>query len=75
MANALNMDLKGKVVLVRTPPGLPKQQDRMRMFRCEGGFGCRPWTGGTAIFGKWLYDNSDGRIDGSMVEKMVEEEL
>jgi hypothetical protein len=73
MANRLDVDLTGKVVLVRTPPGIPKQSERMRKFRCEGGFGCRPYTAGMAIFGHWLYDDSEGRIDGSMVDKIVEE--
>ena len=74
MANALKKDLRGKVVLVRSPEGVPAQRDELRKFHCTGGFGCRADTAGTIISGRWTYDGHIGAIDGTDVEAVVEEE-
>jgi hypothetical protein len=73
MGNALKQDLRGKVVLVRLPEGLPAQRDELRKFHCTGGFGCRSYTVGTLISGRWTYDGRIGAIDGTDVEAIVEE--
>jgi len=75
MANKLNMDLTGKVIIVASEylaPGRPNLPEEQRRFLCKEGFGCRAFTLGYAIFGTWLDDGSEDRIEGYMVEKLAE---
>jgi len=66
MANALNIDLKGKhVVLV----GFIE-----RTFFCEDGFGCYPFTRGQRIFGHWADGSKDGGVRGSDVLRLATDE-
>lgn len=68
MANNLQMELEGKVVLARG-----------KRFLCEGGFGCSPNTNGIKIFGRFIDDktlNSKGEpytelISGYEVDSLV----
>lgn len=74
MANAINAELEGKVVLIKKEYMKPEfHDDDKRRFMCEGGFGCHPWTLGKAIFGYYLIDGEKDRIEGYMVDKIVED--
>ena len=69
MANALHIDLAGKTVILSSK--LYKGTDEERRFLCKAGFGCRPGTSGTAIFGEFLSDGEKCRINGSDVERLA----
>jgi hypothetical protein len=72
MANSLNEDLRGKVVLIKADYLKPEITDRRFQVDEDGGFGAVSFTNGTALFGKWLSDNERDRLDGYMVESIVE---
>jgi hypothetical protein len=62
--------LKGKVVVVKDEflPGKPAIE---RLFRATSGFGTQPEAHGTAIFGIWLRQNTEDRIERWMVERLA----
>lgn len=64
------MDVTNKVVLVHKKFLKPEVTDRR--FLCEGGFGCHPQTNGTSVYGKWLSDGEEDRINGYEIESLVE---
>lgn len=72
MANTLNIDLEGKVVIFR--------QDVMSVpavdhpFLVEGGFGASPDTMGRALLGTFLSDGERCRMEGHEVERLATEE-
>lgn len=59
--------LAGRIVLVT------HVADPLRLFRCCSGFGCNPEAMGRAIFGTWLSDGSQDRIDRGEVERFATE--
>lgn len=69
MSNALNIELKGKTVIMKSLSGTKAGDMR---FLCEDGFGCSPNTNGTKIFGRWLTDGTKGVVNGYTVEKLAE---
>lgn len=72
MGNSLNMNLEGQVVIFKkkymTVPPLDHP------FRVEGGFGASPSTIGRALFGTFLSDGEEARMEGFMVERLATEE-
>src|SRR5208282_6500275 len=48
-------------------------RDKDRRFRCSGGFGCNPSSAGRAVFGTFLLDGEEARIDRGDVEGIVAE--
>lgn len=73
MTNALGKELEGKVILIKKKYIKPEFHHDRR-FMCEGGFGCHSRTLGKAIFGYYLIDGEQDRIEGFMVEKIVEDD-
>ena len=67
MANSLNIDLTNKYVVVDKNVF----KDEVGIFFCEGGFGCFSFTIGTAVFGKWLSDNTIDRISGYVIVRLA----
>jgi len=67
MANSLNIDLTNKYVVVDKNV----YNDEVGIFFCEGGFGCFSFTIGTAVFGKWLSDNTIDRISGYVIVRLA----
>lgn len=64
MANALNLDVTGKkVMLVNKRP-----------FLCEGGFGCKPYLSGTFIAGTYLDTNEESAIRGDDIVRLLNPE-
>ena len=66
--NILNRPLKGQIVLVRKEFCNNDVTDRR--FLCEDGFGCDTFTNGEGIFGKWLVDGEQDRINSRMIEEL-----
>ena len=65
MANSLGIDLTDKVLVLKKSAMSPQYQDlRYRLFRAEGGFGCAPYTMGTAVMGTFLSDGEEARMEG-----------
>jgi hypothetical protein len=48
--------------------------DPLRLFHCKGGFGCNPAAMGQAVFGTWLSDGKQERIDRYNVERFASDE-
>ena len=70
MGNNLNIDLKGKwIVLEKTyfKDGI-KAEDNL--FFCESGFGTSSQTMGNAVFGKFQ-DGEECRIEGYEIERLA----
>ena len=66
--NNLNMDLRGKVVIVNSTY---KGTERERRFLCEEGFGCDPGRpGGRRILGKFLVDGEECSVAGEEVLRL-----
>lgn len=72
MANSLRLDLTGSVVIFRqeflTVPQLEHP------FRVDRGSGASPHTAGRALFGEFLSDGEDARMEGYMVERLATNE-
>jgi len=69
MGNRLNIDLTDKVVVLRAEDY--RGDVKARLFRCRGGFGCVSYTGGNAIFGTFLSDGTEERVEGFQVERLA----
>ena len=72
MANALDADLRNRVVII----GAQYLAERLaapalRAFRVEDGFGSAPYTSGHAIMGEFLFDGERCRMEGWMVERFA----
>lgn len=75
MANSLNAELEGKV-LVLDPRYLSAEyrvDPKWRLFRADGGFGCHADTIGNAVFGHELADGERDRMEGFMFERFATE--
>lgn len=72
MANSLNIDLTGQVVIFKqrylTVDAL------QHPFRVEGGFGAKPETMGRALLGTFLSDGEEARMEGYMVKRLATDE-
>jgi len=72
MGNTLNVDLTDQVVIFR--------QSRLTVpaskhpFRVKGGFGASPNTMGRALFGEFLSDGEECRMEGYDVERLATED-
>lgn len=50
-------DLRGEILVIRASAHAPEYRDlAYRLFRAEGGSGCDPHAGGTAVIGRYLID-------------------
>lgn len=72
MPNSLNIDLEGKVVIFKRK--YLKVEPLDHPFKVTGGFGAKPDTLGNALFGQFLSDGEDARMEGYMVERLATEE-
>lgn len=75
MANDLNVDVSGKVVMVGKE-FVSEGHDFTRLFQvnegASAGFGAKPTLAGRAIFGRWLAGGGTERIEGWMLERVVD---
>jgi hypothetical protein len=76
MANNLNIELKGKWVLLNKEYFNKEVNPLDNFFLCLSGFGTSPSTSGYAIFGHFQ-DGEEARIEGYDIERLAtnEEEL
>ena len=65
------IDITGKIVVLKKSSLKPAFHGDRR-FLAEGGFGAKPYLMGRAVFGKFLIDGEDGRIDRSDIEGLAE---
>lgn len=74
MANSLNAELTGKVLVLK-PQYLGKdyQDPKWRVFKAEGGFGCNAYTMGNAVIGQFMADGEHARMEGFMFERFATE--
>lgn len=72
MANSLNKNLVGSIVLVKKEYMNEENQSKeKRTFLCEGGSGCQSFTIGGKIFGTWLNSKETDCIRGGWIEKII----
>jgi hypothetical protein len=65
MANSLNEDLTDRYVVLKVGVLKPEfDTPEGRVFHARGGFGCRSFTNGTAVFGEFVGDGEECRMSG-----------
>ena len=76
MANTLNEDLTGRAVIIDAAEMKQEYADNpaRRLFVVSGGFGAKPYTSGGGLFGAFLFDGEQCRIEGWMVERFATDE-
>lgn len=75
MANFLNIDLTGKVVVIDKKYLYPSQHAlENRLFRVQSGFGAFPFTTGQTLGGVWLKSKAFRNMGGYTVERLATEE-
>lgn len=75
MANTLNIDLTGKVVVLRESSlKQPDYPPLKNLFLVGGGFGALPYTQGRMLGGMFLSDGEDTAMSGYDVERLATEE-
>lgn len=70
--NSLGKEIERKIVVLsykRYKRNGCTRRPETRAFICRGGFGCSPHTGGTAVFGTFLVDGEEARIEGYDIER------
>ena len=72
MANNLRIDLTGKTVIFSQ--NYMKVPATEHPFLVSGGFGAKEYTSGRALFGTFLSDGEEARMEGFMVERLATEE-
>jgi len=66
--NSLNRNIaEGEVVILKAKHY--KGDENARKFKCKSGFGMASFTAGTAIFGSFVEDGEECRIEGYEIEK------
>lgn len=72
MGNALNEDITGRHVVLREDSLKSEYADiTWRVFHAQGGFGCSPDTAGNAMFGTFVRDGEEVRMQGYHVERFA----
>lgn len=75
MANSIGEDITGKVVEIKTGILRPEYDTPQgRLVRAESGFGCVPYTSGTAVFCTYLADGEKSRLRGYDFARVVPED-
>lgn len=75
MGNALKENLDGKVVLIDAEYLIHTlAAPEKRCFEVRGGFGAHPQTSGQALFGTFLFDGEECRMEGYQVERLATDE-
>jgi hypothetical protein len=62
------LELTGKTVVIRASALRPQFAETDRRFKCQGGFGCSPSAVGRAVFGTFLVDGEETRMDRGDIE-------
>jgi len=72
MANSLNIELENRYVVLKS--GNYKGTDIQRVFLCKDGFGCGAKTRGRAIYGEFVFDGEQTRVEGYEIERLATSE-
>lgn len=73
MANALNMNINGKYVVLKEKVYKGNMVSD-RVFYCDGGFGADNITVGRAVFGHFAKDKTSDRVNGYDIERLATEQ-
>ena len=72
MSNNLNEDITNRYVIVKEETFKAEYRDlKWRVFHARGGFGCQPYTAGSAVFGSCVHDGEEFRIEGYHIERFA----
>ena len=72
MGNKLNIELASRYIILQSGGRQGyKGNDIERVFYCESGFGCSSATSGNAIYGKFVFDGEECRIEGYEIERLA----
>lgn len=72
MANSLKIDLTNQTVVIAAKYHTPDYRAlEHRIFYVTGGFGASPHTTGSALFGQYVFDGEQCRLEGRMVERLA----
>lgn len=63
-----SLELEGRTVVIRANRLRPEFADKDRRFVCECGYGCKPFLIGRAVFGRFLIDGEECRVDRGDIE-------
>jgi hypothetical protein len=74
MANALNIELTGKAVIVKQEALKAEFVNTEHPFLIDGGFGAHAYTSGTNCAGEWLSDGERAAISGYTIERLATDE-
>lgn len=74
MANSLEMNLTGKVIVFREGALKPEYPRLRHLFLVTGGFGALPFTNGRMLAGTDLYDGEAAGMGGYDVERLATRE-
>lgn len=67
-------DLTGRMVVIRASALKPEYKDQDRRFLCNGGYGCKPYLAGRAVFGIFQIDGEEARVDRGDIEGFAKDE-
>lgn len=74
MANTLNENLTGRVIVFKQEALRHPFVAAEHPFRVDGGFGAQSYTSGNALMGEWLATGERDRMEGYMVERFATDE-
>lgn len=70
--NSLKQDLEGKTIILDRQYLRPEYHAiEYRVFKVLAGFGMKPHTIGTALWGEFLSDGEQSRMEGYQVERIA----
>lgn len=77
MANPLNINIRGRVVLIKKEALKPEFQndDKARAFLCLDGFGTVPFTSGHVVSGYFLDDGIHCQFSSEAIERLAPIEI
>jgi len=73
MANILGIELEGKTVILKQSYFRSSLVNTDHPFVCKSGFGCSSRSRGTAIFGYFISDKEQTKIDSFEIERLKED--
>ena len=75
MSNTLNIDITNKHIVLKEAVLSDAYKDiTWRVWLAEGGFGCKPYTSGSAVFCTCVRDGETARFQGFQVERLATDE-
>lgn len=75
MANNLKEDITGRYVVLKESSVSPRYRAiEERVFLAKDGFGCVPYTRGTAVMGVTPIDGAEFRMEGYDIERFATDE-